>query len=243
MAHQWWGIGVEPADYRDAWLAEGFSEFAGLWYMQQMRRDNEKYFKFLRESGDHLRRSAANAPPIALGYRAIEINPQQYALMIYQKGAWLLHMLRNIMVDFRTMDESRFRAMLRDFYESHRGRRATTRDFQTVVERHVGLSMAWFFQQWWEGTSIPTYVWSWRTDSLDDGGFLLRIRVRQEGVPPGFVMPVPLQIDLPDGHAYVRVYVRDAVTEADLEIPARPLRVVLNPLHSVLAEVKTERWR
>jgi len=34
MAHQWWGIGVEPASYRDAWLSEGFAEFSGMWYMQ-----------------------------------------------------------------------------------------------------------------------------------------------------------------------------------------------------------------
>ncbi|MDX1494595.1 MAG: hypothetical protein R3253_11075, partial [Longimicrobiales bacterium] len=29
VAHQWWGIGVRPATYRDWWLAEGFSEFSG----------------------------------------------------------------------------------------------------------------------------------------------------------------------------------------------------------------------
>ena len=45
MAHQWWGIGVEPATYRDAWLSEGFSDFAGMWYMQTVLRDNDKYLK------------------------------------------------------------------------------------------------------------------------------------------------------------------------------------------------------
>ncbi len=30
VAHQWWGIGVEPASYRDVWLSEGFAEFSGL---------------------------------------------------------------------------------------------------------------------------------------------------------------------------------------------------------------------
>ena len=32
VAHQWWGISVRPATYRDWWLAEGFSEFSGWWY-------------------------------------------------------------------------------------------------------------------------------------------------------------------------------------------------------------------
>jgi hypothetical protein len=48
MAHQWFGIGVEPASERDAWLSEGFSEFAGMWYMQLILQDNDKYFKMLR---------------------------------------------------------------------------------------------------------------------------------------------------------------------------------------------------
>src|SRR5881392_2572292 len=59
---------------------------------------------------------------------------RDYTVMIYQKGAWVLQMLRNLMLDLRTMKEDAFSAMMQDFYEEYRGKRATTRDFQRVVE-------------------------------------------------------------------------------------------------------------
>src|SRR5258705_11755918 len=127
--------------------SQGFAEFAGMWYMQIILNDNDKYFKMLRESRDEIRRERAKAVPIGLGYRAMESWRGNYALTTYQKGAWVLHMLRNMMLDSRTMSEDRFKAMMRNFYETYRGNRATTLDFQRVVEQHVGRPMDWFFDQ------------------------------------------------------------------------------------------------
>ena len=87
MAHQWFGIGVEPASYRDAWLSEGFAEFAGMWYMQIILHDNDKYFKMLREARDEIRRTRDKAVPIGLGYRALENWRGNYALIAEVKKA------------------------------------------------------------------------------------------------------------------------------------------------------------
>jgi aminopeptidase N len=244
MAHQWWGIGVEPARERDAWLSEGFATFAGLWYMQLILRDNDKYFKHLRDWRKRIRSVRNDAPPVGLGYRMLEGRPEHYDLIVYRKGAWVLHMLRNMMIDFRTMDEEKFIAMMRDFYATHRGGFASTAEFAALVERHFGIPMDWFFEQWVYGTAVPTYVFSWRTDSLPDGRRLLKLRVRQEDAPPGFVMPVPLMIEFDDGgRSFVRVTVRGPLTEGELILPEEPRRLEFNPLESVLAEVKVERWR
>lgn len=244
VAHQWWGIGVEPATYRDVWLAEGFAHFVGLWYMQRSLWDSEKYFEHLREWRDEIRDEREKAPPIGLGTRALQIDPEYYLLMVYCKGAWILHMLRNMMLDFVTMDEEPFTAMLRDFYQTYRGGRASTADFQLVVERHTGLPMGWFFEQWVHGTAIPTYVLSWRAEPRADGQYLLQLQVRQEEVPEDFLMPVPFTVKFPNGEQTpFRLYVRGSVTEAELVVPAEPRSVDFNPLESVLAEVKKERWR
>ncbi|MGH7752254.1 MAG: M1 family aminopeptidase [Gemmatimonadales bacterium] len=244
MAHQWWGIGVEPATYRDAWLSEGFAEFSGLWYMQTALRDNEKYFRQLREARQELHRERNRAVPIGLGLRALESTRGRYDLVVYQKGAWILHMLRNLMVDLRTMSDSAFTAMLRDYYETFRGRSATTRDFQEVVERHVGGPMDWFFDQWVNGTAIPTYAFSWRAEPLPDGRYLLRMRVRQEDTPEHFTMIVPVLVQFAGGgQTIVRVQVRGPLTETQVRVPVEPTRLELNALESVLAEVREERWR
>jgi hypothetical protein len=244
MAHQWWGIGVEPAGDRDAWLSEGFSEFAGMWYMQLILHDNDKYFKMLRDSRDEIRRQRARAAPIGLGYRAIESWRGGYDLITYQKGAWVLHMLRNMMIDTRTMSEERFTRMMRSFYETYRGKRATTLDFQRTVEEHVGRPMDWFFNEWVYGTDVPTYTFAWKMDSVSAGGsqYNARIRIRQTDVPDGFAMYVPLRIKFAQGEAVIRVLVRGPLTEAPLALPAEPKAMELNPFESVLAVVKTEGW-
>ena len=242
MAHQWWGIGVEPASYRDAWLSEGFAEFAGLWYMQVILRDNDNYFKQLREARQEIRRQRDRAVAIGLGSRAFETWGGRYDLIMYQKGAWVLQMLRNLMIDFRTMNEDAFTRMMQDFYQAYRGKHASTEDFQTVVERHVKQPMDWFFRQWVYGTAVPTYTFAWKAEPLPDGKYTVRVRVRQTEVPDYFAMFVPLRIGLGDGQAFVRLIVRGPLTETTLTLPSEPKRVELNPFESVLAEVKTEGW-
>jgi peptidase M1-like protein len=244
MAHQWWGIGVEPATYRDWWLSEGFAEFSGLWYMQFALHDNDTYFRRLRESRQEIRRQREHAAPIGLGPRANEDPSGHYDLMVYQKGAWVLQMLRNLMLDTRTMSDERFGAMMRDFYQTYRGRRASTQDFQRVVEQHINGPMDWFFREWVDGTAIPTYTVSWHSEPLEGGRFLLRYRVRQEDVPDDFRMIVPMMIEFgEDRSAIVRVNIQGTVSEGRLTLPAEPRRVVLNPLESVLAEVREEHWQ
>lgn len=244
VAHQWWGIGVEPAGYRDAWLSEGFAEFSGLWFMQVRLHDNDKFFKKLRDTRRDIRARRNSAPPIALGGRVGDIGvPADYQTIVYEKGAWVVHMLRNLMLDLRTMNESRFQAMMQDFYLQYRGRRASTGDFQRVVEEHMGTSMEWFFDEWVNGTAVPTYTLSWKADRDTSGRYVLHIRVRQDDAPDSFIMPVPLEIHFADSsHALVRVIVHGPFVEAAFQVPGEPKELVLNPLESVLADVKTESW-
>jgi hypothetical protein len=244
IAHQWWGIGVEPATYRDWWLSEGFAEFSGLWYMQMALLNNDNYFRRLRLAREAIRRERERMAPTGLGPRAAQSATGQYELAVYQKGAWILHMLRNMMLDMRTMSDDRFTAMMRDFYTTYRGRKATTEDFQRVVERHMNAPMGWFFREWVNGTAVPAYVLSWRADPTAEGRYLVRIRIRQEDVPADFEMDVPLRVELPDSvEAFVRIQVKGPLTETQFTLPGEPRRLELNPLESVLAETRSERWR
>ena len=199
--------------------------------------------KRLSRSRDEIRRERGKAAPIGLGWGAAESWKGNYALTTYQKGAWVVQMLRNMMLDTRTMGEDRFMAMMHDFYETYRGKRATTLDFQRVVERHVGQPMDWFFDQWVYGTDVPTYTFAWKAEQdSTGGGYTAHLRVRQTDVPSSFGMYVPLLIKFDQGEALVRMLVRGPSTEAVVHLPAAPKTMELNPLESVLVEVKTEGW-
>ncbi|MGD2135030.1 MAG: M1 family aminopeptidase, partial [Gemmatimonadales bacterium] len=251
-AHQWWGIGVDFASYHDQWLSEGLAQFSGLWYLQTARRDNEKYFNALREWRRDLldHREVAldrehDLAPIWMGHRASSSTaPDDYSLVVYLKGAWVVHMLRLLMLDLRTMNEDAFAAMLRDFYTTYRGQQVTTGDFQRVVEQHMRMPMDWFFDQWVYGSAIPTYHVAHRSDRMPDGRYQVTVRVRQEGVPEDFRMWVPVSVDLGgDRWARLRVEVAASVSEIELPpMPSEPRGIRFNELEAVLAEVKTERW-
>lgn len=245
VAHQWWGIGVDFAGYRDQWLSEGFSTFAGLWYLQTLRGDTKQYAAMLDEWKADLLVRGKDAAPIGMGYRAADPdNPDDYNLVVYEKGAWILHMLRALMIDLKTMNEDRFSGMIRDFYQTYRGKRASTADFQRVVEKHTGQDMGWFFSQWVYGSDIPTYRTASQVQEAGDGKYTVKLRVRQENVPADFLAYMPVAIELgKDQVVRIRMKVTGPISELELPpLPAKPRSVKFNDLGGVLADVKTEGW-
>jgi hypothetical protein len=103
--------------------------------------------------------------------------------------------------------------------------------------------MDWFFDAWIRGTAIPTYRVAWKVEPAD-GKYRVRLRVTQEGVPPEFRQFVLVSANLGnDRFAHFRVGVHGGQTEyLSPLLPSEPRGINFNELHSVLAEVKTERW-
>jgi hypothetical protein len=245
VAHQWWGNGVRAGSYRDAWLSEGLASFSALWYLQSERKRSDEYLKFLDQYKADIKDETDDAGPIWIGYRnATPTARRGYDVVIYEKGAWVFHMLRMLMLDLGKMSQERFTETLRDFYQSYRGKPATTDDFQSVVERHTGAPMNWFFDEWVKGTAIPTYHVAWTSQPAADGKYTIRFRVTQEHVPSAFQMPVLVSADLGNNRfASFRVGIRGDQTEYHSPLlPAAPKSIEFNALHAVLADVKMEAW-
>ena len=77
----------------------------------------------------------------------------------YQKGAWILHMLRGILGD------STFFRGIRRYYSLYAGKNASTEDFQKAMEAESGMSLAGFFRQWCYQPGWPVYQITWRWDA------------------------------------------------------------------------------
>jgi len=245
VAHQWWGNGVGQGSYRDKWLTEGLASFSGLWYLQAERKRNTEYFRFLDEYRADIQGDKDVAGPIWIGTRNASPDVgSAYQVITYEKGAWVFQMLRMLMLNLSTGKDDRFTDMMQNYYQSFNGRAATTADFQGVVERHIGMPMDWFFDEWVKGTGIPTYHVAWKGEAAGTGQFIVRLRVTQEHVPADFHMPVLVSVDLGDNRfAHYRVDVNGGTTEyVSHLLPAMPKGVVFNDLHAVLADVKTGSW-
>ena len=270
VAHQWWGAGIDWwRDYRDQWMAEGFSNYAAALYALYGLDDPDQFEAMvdawrldvlgdgqagqgigLRHYGyrpESLRWSDGHeAGALALGYRLISTEPRNDAgidhrILIYEKGAYVLHMLRSMLLDRETGDDARFRDLMRGYAVAHLGRVMSARSFEDAVTAAFGEPMGWFFDQWVYGVDVPTYRVDLDVSPVVDqpAPFLLHGRVRQEDVPDGFRMPVPVRLTFDDRPPLVRHILVDAPeVSVELPLPARPDRIEFNAGHAVLARVR-----
>jgi aminopeptidase N len=245
VAHQWWGISVDYATYHDRWLSEGLSDFSGLWFMQTRLKNNGKYFDMLDRWKSDILLHRDEPIPVWLGDRVVTKDAEEnYNTIVYEKGAWVFHMLRILLLDLKTMSEDRFKVVMKTFYREHAGRRASTEDFENTIESLTGQDMKWFFSEWVYGTGIPTYHVAWHAEGSEGGPQTVRVRIVQERVPPEFLMYLPVTVEMGKGQvARFRLKVTGARTEVALPpLPAKATKVQFNDLSGVLAEVKEEGW-
>jgi Peptidase family M1 domain len=214
IAHQWWGHAVGFRSYRDQWLSEGFSDFSASLFLQAYYKEGDDFHKFwdyeryLLTHKNEKGYRAIDAGPVTLGYRLMNqrtgVNIPR--VLIYPKGAYVLHMLRMMMWDMQKGDEQ-FKAMMHDFVNSYTSKLASTEDFKAVVERHMtpvmnaagNNRMDWFFSQWVYGTGFPKYDFKPSFSKSADGTISLNVVLSQSGVDDSFMMPVPIYLELADG--------------------------------------------
>jgi hypothetical protein len=247
VSHQWWGHIVGWETYHDQWLSEGFAEYSGVWYAQMSMKDNEAFFaelerwkKDIMGRGSSKKSEGSKAGPIWLGGLLNSSKSYDYSTLVYEKGAYVVHMLRNMMMDFDNKSDDRFIKMMADFVETYRGKSASTEDFKAIVEKHVGENMDWFFDQWVYGVEIPTYRFSYTTEKTPEGKYEITCEVTQENVSKGFKMWVPILLDFGGGqYAVLRLWVDKPQNKYQLpKTPLMPKEITLNPFYSVLCEVK-----
>jgi aminopeptidase N len=232
LAHQWWGQGVAPATYRGQWLSEAWAQYsAALWVRH---REGEEAFRGMmdRMAGWALRHDEKG--PIHLGQRLghVEGDARIRRSIVYNKGAWVLHMLRQLLGD------EAFFGGARDFLAAHRYGKATTEDLRDALEHAGARDLEPYFERWVYETGLPRVRWATHTDETFDG-FRTTVQVAPEGLPG----PVPLTIEVRTaGEPASRRVVLDPAggswTIESLE-PVRDVRV--NEDRGLLGEVERVR--
>ncbi|MFL6256284.1 MAG: M1 family aminopeptidase [Pyrinomonadaceae bacterium] len=227
IAHQWFGDSVTESDWHHLWLSEGFATYFGaLFYERTDGRD-----KFVRMMLDNRERYLKDADAVA---RPI-YDPQVKDLFKllnrnnYQKGAWVLHMLRHVVGD------EKFFQGVRDYYRSYRESNALTGDFRRMMERHAGRPLDWFFQEWIFEPGFPAYDASWR---WDESAHLVRLTVRQ--TQTGNLFRMPLDVEFKNGDETHREVVEVSGREQtfDFKLKTRPQVVAIDPDEWVLKTLK-----
>ena len=253
VSHQWWGHMVGWSTFHDQWLSEGFATFSAGLYLQQTEKTPDKFLKYWDNARQRLLeknnfgRRANDAGPLWLGLRLISMkNPAGYTHVVYRKGGYVLHMLRQLMWDSKLGDKP-FIDMMHGFVEHHRNRNASTESFQRIVEQHMSPlmdvagdhKMDWFFSEWVYGTAVPRYKFDYTVTPADGGKWELKAHLTQSEVGPDFVMQVPIYLDF-GGQVVqlgrVKMTGNTTVDNLSILLPKQPKRVLINYWHDVLEQ-------
>jgi hypothetical protein len=250
VAHQWWGHIIGWDSYRDQWMSEGFAEFSASLYVQ-LTRGNEKFVDFWED----LRKQIVEATPATRDRKPYTVGPvtQGYRLnnaktgniarvLIYPKGAYILHMLRMMMYKQGQGGDQAFQTMMKDFVQTHYNQPVSTEHFKVAVEKHMTKEMDidkngkmdWFFDQWVYGTEVPAYKFEY---TVSNEG-VLNGKITQSGVSDQFVMLVPIYLDMGKGWAKLgsaTLVGNRSVEIKDLKLPAKPKRMAIAAMNDVLA--------
>jgi len=184
LAHQWWGDYITCQNWHHIWLNEGFASYCeALWYEHlygigyyHTYMGNMKF----TSGGTIYIQDTTNVDII-------------FGNIVYDKGAWVLHMLRHVVGD------SVFFHILRSYYSDPRYAHASalTEDFQGICEEASGMDLDYFFQQWIYGTYYPKYRYSWIYELAGSGYYDVYLHIDQyQSTPPTyFSMPIDVTIN------------------------------------------------
>ena len=160
LAHQWWGDAVGPKSWNDIWLNEGFSTYSEALYYESL--SGEKALQSTMMSKYSSKFSGQLSEP----GRFLFTNT------VYNKGAWVLHMLR-----WEVGDSSFFR-ILRDYYDTFKYSNASTLDFKNICEKISGKNLEKFFGQWIQGEGVIKLEYETVIENFGKG-YLIKIFLKQ----------------------------------------------------------------
>lgn len=215
IAHQWFGDMASEKSFAHLWLSEGFATYlSDLWFEKKYGREAaaERLKKERNEVIDFVR--ASNHP-------VVDSTTDFMSLLnanSYQKGAWILHMLRN------EVGDTAFHQIIRTYYQEFRGSNATSDDFVRIASGVAQKNLTPFFQQWLHGPGIPALAksWYWSKDKLV-------ITIRQTQSTP-FSFPLEIKITESNGEERTEtIQVQKPVEIISLPMQAKPQKITLDP--------------
>jgi aminopeptidase N len=128
---------------------------------------------------------------------------------------------------------------MRDFVRIYSGKKASTTDFKNLTEKHIGIDMDWFFDQWVFSIDIPTYRNEYEVQE-QNGQYIIVAHIKQENVPDDFKMVVPLVVEFENkSHTVLKFWVEGPETEyTSKPLPYKPKKFIFNPYKAVLCHEK-----
>ncbi len=187
LAHQWWGDLVTCETWHHIWMNEGFATYSeALWF--------EHAYEPLYGPG--LASWYQMTQSLYLGPGTVYVEdpltqPIFDGNLSYNKGSWVLHMLRHVVGDTTFFD------ILKFYYNApeHKFGTVTTEEFQAICENLSGMDLDYFFRQWIYESGYPMYEYAWNSTLLNNGQYQVNGYIDQVQTNyPLYKMPLDITI-------------------------------------------------
>lgn len=203
IAHQWFGNSATEKSWNHVWLSEGFATYFCILYLESVYGDDRRKEELAIDKKEIFDYYRDNPSPII--DLTIKDPMQVLSTNTYQKGGWVLNMLRY------TLGDETFWEGIRKYYATYQNSNALTGDFQQVMEAVSGRDLENFFQQWLFTKGHPQLKWKWE---YKKGEVIMNISQMQEH----HTFLFPLEIGL----------VKDGVTTIEtiqMDEPSKSFRI------------------
>ncbi len=214
MSHQWWGDSLTLDDWRETWLHEGFATYSEALYFEVL--NGAAYYHSYMNSLDG---GSFSGP--------VYDNPNPFGSTVYDKGAWVVHMLRHVIGDAAFFD------LLPSYHAAHAYGNVSTTDFRLAAETEWGQDLAWFFDEWVYGAGRPAYQWGWLAAEAPPG-YVVHVRIDQTQAGAPYTMPLDVRVVTPSGTVDAVVWNDGTTHDFAIPVPEAPTSVSLDPDNWVL---------
>lgn len=140
-AHQWFGNLVTAAGSKHHWLHEGFATY--YQWLSEGELYGQDYFEWELQKAKEMVFSATELEPLPLAH------PKAGSYRFYQKGGWLLYMLRDFVGD------SIYKVVIADYLQSYAYQVVENRDLIERFKEHSDQDITGFFKLWLYEDSEP----------------------------------------------------------------------------------------
>lgn len=228
VAHQWWGSVVTPAGPKDEWLMEALSSYSALLFLEKKRgvKEVEKVLNGYRDellSRDDNGTVFESVAPIVWGDRLPTASNAAWRVITYNKGTWILHMLR------RRMGDPAFLKLLAELRRRYEMKSITTEDLRAMVREFRPSSFSadavdMYFDNWVYSTGVPAWKLQYATKGVAPA-VTLSGTIAQTGVNEDFAADAPVEVQFGRGASqtiWVRMTGESGTFSANLrQVPTR----------------------
>jgi aminopeptidase N len=227
IAHQWFGDGASETDWEHLWLSEGFATYMAHLYHEanygedsfnnRMRTDRDTVISFSKRRNTPVVDTTASHNLMKL------LNANSY-----QKGSWVLHMLR------RKLGDTLFWKGIRTYYAAYTGGNASTTDLQKVFENVSHQSLQTFFRQWLYTPGQPKLTIEWKYNEVKKSVLIKIVQLQNT------LFEFPLEISIDDGDKKNKeiISVKEKITTKEIAVKKKPLKIISDPNVNLLLEAE-----